>query len=142
MAERYEVRREEPGRWLAWLATPGGGVSVSCVARTQSEATEFARKRLRYGDGGTLTILDADGGFESQEEIAGYLATAHQTGEDCLRAATYQSRCHHDTFADLTEGDAFPRCDPGEDDPHEAEWIYAVSGPNLGQAIDGQHRNV
>ena len=60
------------------------------------------------------------------------------TGEPCAKTASYHSHCHPDIFAELKEGDAFPRCTGGDNDPHDAEWIYAVAGPNLSAAVDGE----
>ena len=67
MAEMYAVSYDEStGRWLVTRE----GQTISGVHRSQDEAAEFARRRLRSAEGGTLTIYDASGGFEAVEEIS------------------------------------------------------------------------
>ena len=137
MAVRYEVRWQEPAQWRVWLVLSDREKSVSHPGlATQSEAAEFARNRLRQDGGGTLAVYDARGVLESEEEVP-----ADETGQSCTRAATYQSRCHPEVFAVLEAGDTFPSCDGEGGQAHGTEWIFVVSGPNFGKAVDGERRN-
>ena len=64
---RYEVRYEGPAT-NRWLVIREGRTISSAAARTQSEAIEFGRNRLRK-EGGTLAIFDVQGALESEQTV-------------------------------------------------------------------------
>lgn len=68
-AERYEVRQDSGGLWIAWRVVGPRERYVSSDPCGKADAEEHARVQLRRGQGGTLAVYDEDGELDREESV-------------------------------------------------------------------------